>query len=322
MDTHTMATCDATLSILYIPEALRSTQEQRALEQHLHRCSTCRERSARLAGAIEAFRNAPDPPVPPTLSAAILDRVARDSTAVVHDPSTTETATTLEDTVAKTRPTSGTTFQRLMAWLLTPRVFIPVLVPACAAALLLVALPAGHQGSAVRDKSPGSASIRPSIDLQATVETVEPNGATRLNRAEDGMTLGPDDGLLFQFAIEGVTQISLVECDPMHEFHILFDHTVNDSTVQGIVPLTGPTGRLLRYTPDGPPGEYVYLAVASTEPFTWNAQLLDTVWNRYIDELLDPLSTGGTSTMTIDAIRLQFRLDADNPSKSAQPRGR
>ncbi len=321
MKESTMSGCEAHLSILHIPEPLRTSNEQGTLQGHLLDCDLCHARALRLAEAIDAFRTAPDPELPQHLAPAILERVAKDwnrGTRTTH--STAPAKGTLPGGVAP-RARSADTFayswwRRAREWI-GARSIPNTLAPVVAAVLVvIIAIPLARQETGVRDKSPGSAMVRPSIDLQTTIERVAPRGTSTLTRAEDGMTIGPEDGLLFQFSVEGISQLSLIECDPQHGFRVLFNRGRLDPSGGGIVPLTGPGGQLLRYTPDGPPGEYVYLAVASAEPFTLNAELMDTVWNRYIDRILDPLEAGGLSGLAIDAVRLRYEIDPDELRRS------
>jgi len=321
MREHTTSGCKSHLSILHIPEPLRTSQEQAALEGHLAACARCHAEAGRLTEAIAAFRAEPDPALPVGATEKILARVARDRE--VSETAANEPQAFQQGEAGGGRAGSGQAVRswkgfldRLLGSMGPPRVMFPALA---AALLVVVVVPLTLTRDGVREKSPGAGAIRPLVDLQATVERIQPDGSSTLTRVSDGMTMGPEDGLLFQFSVEGVAQVSLVECDPEHHFTVLFDHGTLDPASGGIIPLTDDRGRLLRYVPDGPAGEYVYLAVASPEPFSWNAALLDTVWNRYTDRVLAPLEAGGFSGFAIDALRIRFDPGLEQAPYQAVP---
>jgi len=176
---------------------------------------------------------------------------------------------------------------------------------------LLVILPQ----AGLREKGKALSDRAPSIDLQVSIEAGQERGSSP-HLVRHGMAITRADGLLFQFAVEGLGAMALVERSPEHRFQVLFHRNGLDPTQPRLLPLTGSEGQLLRYTPDGPPGEYVYLAIGAEDTLTLDGATLDEVWARYVASLAGPVTLDPDEHLHLDAVMIRLEAPLFEPGEA------
>ena len=294
--------CADYLPLLDLPEALRAPHEQEALRRHLDRCPDCRLEAERLQATLTRFRETPDAPMPEGARGRFDARI--DALLSPPDPlDATPAAGTHRSAGASRAPLSRTAATPGPPR--RPHHLARLMSAAAALALLLTAGLLYQRQPATPDiKIKGDeAAGPPNIDLQASIEAADGS----LTPAQDRQPLEPGSGLLFRFLIEGAPHLLLIERDPRHRLTVLYRTSLpSGDAAPRTVQLTNPAGRLLRYEPDGPGGEYVYIAVASRSPLDGTPAQLDALWNRYASQVIDPMGASGSDDLALDALRIRY----------------
>lgn len=150
------------------------------------------------------------------------------------------------------------------------------------------------------------------LDLQVSVERWESSGRATMVRAEDGLRLGEQDGLVFRFGVKGGEQLLLIERDPGHQLRVLVSREHLESlSGYSTIEIANESGKALRYVPDGPPGEYTLFAILTQTPRTPTPQVLDQYWDLYVDQLLEPGAADESATVRLDGFKFEKADDGN-----------
>lgn len=201
----------------------------------------------------------------------------------------------LEARLAADRPSL---LQRIRAWFGGWQVVVPTLAMASLTVVLLSRLAGGGPDTGITTKGAGGALL--GVDLQVSRE----HGAEDVEPANDRVVLGPDDGLIFRFQTYGAPYLALIERDPDHNLRVLYQWEADGEAPRApvTVAITADDGAPLRYSPDGRPGEYTYLAWISDEPLEDDAEALDAIWQLWVREVMHGVRDGDPH---LDGIRVR-----------------
>ncbi|MFM7200227.1 MAG: hypothetical protein ACKO6N_05500 [Myxococcota bacterium] len=143
------------------------------------------------------------------------------------------------------------------------------------------------------------------LDFQATVERQSARERPSLQRAVSGLTLHPEEGLIFRFGVSGGEQLILLERAPDHHLKVLYTRQWDTPPhLYQHLEIQNAQGRVLRYLPDGIPGTYTLLAILQRERTPLNPEQLDDFWRVYVTQYMD--DTSATSETHDRALKLEF----------------
>ncbi len=308
-------TCEQCLAILDTPEEMVGEEAAMLMRAHLEACPSCSRAAERLEQRLRAFRTAPPPEPPPAALQRLLARVEADRAENAPIETARAGALRLGADVESASSPRAASRHGLRPWTLS-RIFTPFFgsakwwAPAIAAICLVVWL--GVPAGGLRPKGGESSFDLLDVDLQAVlVRSNDASGGTEILPVFEGTHVLPGDGLIFRFVIEGGVHLMLIERDPNHDFRVIYQWT-NLGTEQGVsreLEIADQDGGVLRYVPDGPPGEYTYIAVLAPVVLSTEAGQLDAIWGRYVETELSPLAEPAHSDFAIDSIRIRYLPD-------------
>ena len=197
---------------------------------------------------------------------------------------------------------------------LSPRWLAPALVVAAVAVFFIGRGP--DPDAPVRTKGAGGGPWVTALDLQVSVEPEDP--AERIHPASDRMGIGEGDGLLFRIIVEGGGAVALIERDPAHHLKVLsrWDDPRGDEAPRALA-VTDAEGDVLRYVPDGPAGEYTYLAAVVEAQGDLDAAALDALWARWAAAMRRPMGSGPEAAAGLDAMRIRLVAEGAPGAPSA-----
>lgn len=326
--------CETYLELIDTPESLLTPQETQVLTEHLATCAACAKVVAAVREEILSFQAAPSPEPSPDAWARWLETLETLPHPAAAQPRTPEpfpvqaqlpSASRKPSVVgipAASRQTNSWARERLRRPL---QAFVGGVAMLGLTMLSLSALQTAPQGgSEVLDwtglRTKGDAPQAPRlVDLQAVTEHIPgPNSQPVLIATEDGAQLGPEDGLLFRFQVQGGSNLVLIERTPEHRLSVIYQHKNLDPSLAVLTTfeITKEGGQLLRFVPKGPTGEYTYIAVLSEEALDPTPALLDRVWTQLVEEGLSPLQTSHASPLALDALRVEVTTGSASDGNS------
>lgn len=327
--------CESYLELIDTPESLLTPQESQVLADHLTACTACAQLVAAVREEILSFQAAPSPEPSPDVWAQwvhTLEQLPHPVPAPVQtlEPSSPQTqplplASRKPSVVGVAGPSRASTSAWAGSQLRRPlQAFVGGFTVLGLVMLSLSVFQSSQQNesagldwSGLRTKGDPHQAPR-LVDLQAVTEHIPgPHAQPILIATEHGAQLGPDDGLLFRFQVQGGSNLVLIERTPEHRLSVIYQHKNLDPSLAVLTTfeITKEGGQLLRFVPKGPAGEYTYIAVLSDEPLDPSPRLLDRVWTQLVEEGLSPLQTSQASSLTLDALRVEVTTDsASNPN--------
>ncbi|MFM7204679.1 MAG: hypothetical protein ACKO6N_28230 [Myxococcota bacterium] len=327
--------CTPFEELLDCPAELLEPQETQALAGHLFTCPSCQHRKAMLdaelaafqhieeplapAGSLERFLSVLPPPGVPAEVAAVqalapsaaLASAALASAALSSAPLASAPA---RSSAPASRRGPGLSVRGASRWMKATVVGAVMMAGLVAFSFSRGISTDPAEGSAddVRFKGQPVVVVQPSVDLQTFTEQLGRGGATEVHATVDRDMLSSDEGLLFTFQVQGGAHLLLMERSPEHVLKVLYQRQdlVSDSPASQQIEIVGDSGRLMRYRPSGPQGEYTYVAVLSSHALSTDPTALDAYWSRYLELQDDALSTPQDGGLRIDAIRVQLAAPA------------
>lgn len=319
--------CNPFEELIACPTELLQPQEAEALAGHLATCPTCQQLKRRLDTELDLFRLAEGPQAPvgslerflsvlpspgtPMEPETLQARLAQATVAAPTVAAPMEVSSSERHAVVPTsRKAPGMHIGARARWLRAG-----ILGTVMMAGLVAFSFSRGFQlestgdpSEAIRFKGQPMLVIQPALDLQTFTEQQGRTGVTEVQATVDRDALYGDEGLLFTFQVQGGSHLLLIERSPEHVLKVLYQRQdlAADRAAAQQLEIVGETGRLLRYRPSGPLGEYTYLAVLSPQPLASDPGSLDGYWTRYLELQDDALSTPQDGKMRIDAIRVQL----------------
>jgi hypothetical protein len=79
-------------------------------------------------------------------------------------------------------------------------------------------------------------------------------------------------------------------------------------------------GRLQRYVPSGPAGEYTYIAVADLKALNTTPAGLDQIWAEYVEQERVKLGVPENGRRILDSLRVEYDGETPPSTGGASPR--
>lgn len=317
--------CTPFEELLDCPAELLEPQEAQALAGHLSTCASCQHRKTLLDAELAAFQKVEGPLAPAGslerfLSALPPPGVPAEVVSVqAPRPSPVLASAPTSSSAPASRRGPGLSVRGASRWMKATVVGAVMM-----AGLVAFSFSRGIStdpvvGSAddVRFKGQPVVVVQPAVDLQTFTEQLGRGGATEVHATVDRDNLYSDEGLLFTFQVQGGAHLLLMERSPEHVLKVLYQRQdlVSDTPAAQQIEIVGDSGRLMRYRPSGPQGEYTYVAVLSAQALSTDPTALDAYWSRYLELQDDALNTPQEGGLRIDAIRVQLAA----PSRARNP---
>lgn len=324
-------TCQECQHQMDIPPELLDKASQAALAEHLLHCPSCREELERLSSVLSRFKAQPVPLPKPELLLRLNARIDADLSAQALVSQTPVQPTPAQQTPVQQTPVQQATPIRALPpepqasfWSQVTAALRRFQLPAFAvAATLLIGM--WISPDPVRWKGAPTPQSPLSLDVQVSIERMSPDPSApdseahrpdaarpatdvrpRLERAEDGSSLHPNDGLLFHFEVAGGSQLLLIERDPRNRLKVVFERSnLPEGRAASSIDITTLKGKPLSYVPEGPPGDYTFLVVLARQTQAIGPAQLDEYWGMYVDQLLDPTAPRTDSELRLEALRFQ-----------------